>query len=133
MRVAHKLSKNQLDRIEEILQRDFIDPGVHCAFLVDLAGNNIAHRVISKFDGVINLLPAVAASNFAAVSAMARMVGDNDFALIFHKGEYKSIHFRKVMSNLLIVSIFGNEFSLGLLRLKMNKAIRKIRKTLLKP
>jgi len=53
--VAHKLSKKQLGRIEEILQRDFIDPGVHCAFLVDLAGNDIAHRVISKFEGVINL------------------------------------------------------------------------------
>ena len=131
--MVHKLSKNQLEKIEEILQRDFIDPGVHCAFLVDLAGNNIAHRMDRTFDGVINLLPAIAASNFAAVSSMARMVGDRDFALIFHKGEYRSVHFRKVMSDLLIVSIFGNEFSLGLLRLKMNEAIRKIRKTLYKP
>ncbi|MBW1702715.1 MAG: roadblock/LC7 domain-containing protein [Deltaproteobacteria bacterium] len=133
MRVAHKLSKNQLDRIEEILQRDFIDPGVHCAFLVDLAGNDIAHRGNGKFDGVIKLLPALAAGNFAAVSAMAKMIGDKNFALIFHKGENESMHFRKVMADLLIVSIFGNDFSLGLLRLKMNEAIRKIRKTILKP
>ena len=131
--MEHKLSKSQLERIEDILQQDFIDPGVHCAFLVDLAGNNIAHRGVGDFDGVINLLPAVAASNFAAVSAMARMIGDKDFRLIFHKGEYKSIHFRKVLSDLLIVSIFGNDFSLGLLRMKMNEAIRKIRKTLLIP
>lgn len=131
--MAHKFSKNQLDRIEKILQQDFIDPGVQCAFLVDLSGNNISHRMVSNFDGLINLLPAVVASNFAAVSAMARIIGDKDFGLIFHKGEHKSIHFRKVMSDLLIVSIFGNDFSLGLLRLKMNEAIKKIRKALLKP
>jgi predicted regulator of Ras-like GTPase activity (Roadblock/LC7/MglB family) len=131
-RLARKLTKSQLDKIEEILQREFIDGGVYCAFLVDLAGNDIAHRAIRKFDSVMNLLPAVAASNFAAVKAMARIVGDKDFTSIFHKGEFSSIHLRKVMSDLLLFSIFGNEFSLGLLRLKMSEAIKKIRKTLLR-
>ena len=54
------------------------------------------------------------------------MIGDDHFDLIFHKGENENIHFRRVMADLLLVSIFGSDFPLGLLRMKMNDAIRKI-------
>jgi len=57
---------------------------------------------------------------------MARIVGENEFSLLFHKGENESIHFSKVMDDFLLVAIFGSDISLGFLRLKMAEAIEKI-------
>ncbi len=128
--MTRTLAKEQIDGIYEVLQHDFIDQGIHCAFLVDMAGNDIAYCDNNKFKHADRLLPALAASNFAAVNAMARMIGDDHFALIFHKGENENIHFRRVMADLLLVSIFGSDFPLGLLRMKMNDAIRKIKSIL---
>jgi predicted regulator of Ras-like GTPase activity (Roadblock/LC7/MglB family) len=47
--------------------------------------------------------------------------------LLFHKGETESIHFSKVVDELLLITIFGNDVSLGFLRLKVSQAIRKIK------
>jgi predicted regulator of Ras-like GTPase activity (Roadblock/LC7/MglB family) len=61
---------------------------------------------------------------------MAKIIGEDEFSLLFHKGEKESIHFCKVMADFLLVTIFGKETSLGFLRLKVAEAVAKIRKTL---
>ena len=73
---------------------------------------------------------ALAAGNFGAVSAMAKIVGEEEFSLLFHKGATANIHFSKVMADFLLVTIFGKETSLGFLRLKVAEAIGKIKKIL---
>jgi predicted regulator of Ras-like GTPase activity (Roadblock/LC7/MglB family) len=61
---------------------------------------------------------------------MAKIIGEDEFSLLFHKGEKESIHFSKVTSDFLLVSIFGKDVSLGFLRLKVAEAIEKINKLL---
>ena len=128
--MTHRFDKEQIEGINTILQHGFVDQGVHCVFLVDMAGNDIAYRDGSTFTNAERLLPALAASNFAAVNAMARIIGDDQFDLIFHKGKNENIHFRKVTMDLLLVCIFGSDFPLGLLRILMNESIKKLRKIL---
>jgi predicted regulator of Ras-like GTPase activity (Roadblock/LC7/MglB family) len=60
------------------------------------------------------------------VNAMAKIIGEEDFSLLFHKGDKESINFSKVNDDLLLLTIFGKEISLGFLRLKVAEAIRKI-------
>lgn len=75
-------------------------------------------------------MAALAAGNFGAVSAMANMIGEQDFSLLFHKGEEESIHFSKVMEDFLLITIFGGDISLGFVRLKVTESIGKIGKIL---
>ncbi len=75
-------------------------------------------------------LAALAAGNFGAVSAMANIIGEQEFSLLFHKGETDSIHFSKVSNDLLLITIFSKDVSLGFLRLKVNEANRKIQEML---
>jgi len=75
-------------------------------------------------------LAALAAGNFGAVSTMAQMIGEKDFSLLFHKGEHECIHFSKVESDFLLVTIFDQKISLGFLRLKVAESITKIEKIL---
>lgn len=118
--MTYSLGQSELDGIEEILKVDLIDVGVHCVFLIDMAGNIIASLDNGKNQHDIYSLAALAAGNF----------GEEEFSLLFHKGQKESIHFTKVFSDFLLITIFGQEISLGFLRLKVSEAIEKIKETL---
>ena len=122
----YSFSQEQLETIESIILNDLVESGAHSVLLIDMAGNIIAKADNGDCDHDIYSLAALASANFAAVDTMAKLVGENEFSLLFHKGEKESIHFSKVKKDFLLISIFGTKVSLGLLRLKVAEAIEKI-------
>ena len=128
--MSYTLGQEQLDIIEEILQQDLIDVGVRCVFLIDMAGNIIANKDNGQSKHDVYSLAALAAGNFGAVSAMAKIIGEGEFSLLFHKGKKENIHFNKIITEFLLITIFSNDISLGFLRLKVNKSVEKIKKIL---
>jgi len=126
----YNLGHEQLTKIEEVLQEDLMEMGVHCVIFIDMAGNIVVNLDDGEIKHDVYSLAALAAGNFGAVSAMAQMIGEEDFSLLFHKGEKESIHFSKVLDDFLLIIIFGHEISLGLLRLKVTELIEKIEKVL---
>ena len=125
--MSYNLTQEQLDQIEEVLQQDLVDAGVHCVFLIDMAGNIIANRNEGKASHDIYSLAALAAGNYGAVSAMAKIIGESEFSLLFHKGKKENIHFNKIINEFLLITIFSNVISLGFLRLKVNESSEKIK------
>ena len=125
--MQYTLGQTQLDSIEDILQADIMDLGVTCVVLIDMSGNIIAHLDTGDIQHDIYSLAALAAGNFGAVSAMASIIGEEEFSLLFHKGKSENINFTKIMDDFLLVSIFGNDVSLGYLRLKIDEVIKKIK------
>ncbi|MEW6429158.1 MAG: roadblock/LC7 domain-containing protein [Thermodesulfobacteriota bacterium] len=112
-------SEKQLQEIEQVLTGALIDNGVACALLIDTAGNTVAERSDGKNRYDTYAFAALAAGNFATVDSMAKLVGEREFAQLFHKGENVSIFFSKVNDDLLLITIFGSEVTLGFLRLKI--------------
>ena len=104
--MSYTLGQKQLDRIEDILKQDLIDNGVRCVFLIDMAGNIIAN--------------------------LAKIIGENEFSLLFHKGKTENIHFNKITTEFLLITIFGNDISLGFLRLKVSESVEQL-KVILEP
>ncbi|SCY40963.1 roadblock/LC7 domain-containing protein [Desulfoluna spongiiphila] len=124
-------SKKQLESIEDVLNEELIELGVQSVVLIDLAGNVIVNLDNGRCQHDVYSLAALAAANFGAVSAMANIIGEEEFSLLFHKGESDSIHFSKIGTDLLLLTIFGKDVSLGFLRLKVNEANDRIRDLLL--
>ena len=124
--MEYALGQDQLDKIEQVLLTDLIASGVHCVLLIDFAGNIIAQGDNGRSRIDVYSLAALSAANFGAVEAMAKIVGQEEFALLFHKGETGSLYFSKVNDELLIISVCGKEIILGLLRMKVADAILKI-------
>jgi predicted regulator of Ras-like GTPase activity (Roadblock/LC7/MglB family) len=122
--------EHQFEQIELILNDELIRLGVSCVMLIDFAGNILANLDDGKTNHDVYSLAALAAGNFGAVNEMAKIIGEDDFSLLFHKGEKESIHFSKITDDLLLVTIFGKNVSLGFLRLKVAEAIRKIMSTI---
>ena len=121
------LSREQLARIEDILEKDLIDKGVQCVLLIDMAGNIIANLESAKAELDIYSLSALAAGNFGTVGAMANIVGEDDFSLLFHRGKALNVHFKKILNDYLLIDIFNNGLSLGFLRLIVADAAKKIK------
>jgi predicted regulator of Ras-like GTPase activity (Roadblock/LC7/MglB family) len=68
----------------------------------------------------------LAASNIAATASMARLMGENDFTILFHQGKKDSLHISLIGHRVILVVIFGSEASLGLVRLRVRKAAEQI-------
>jgi len=120
------VNERQLEEIDDSLERELIQSGVQCVILVDTAGNLITKASHPGFQYDIYAFSALAAGNFAAVDSIARLVGLNEFSLVYSKGKKVSVHFRKVGQDLILVSIFGNAVSLGVLRAKITEVVRRI-------
>lgn len=122
----YKLRQDQYSKIANIVFNYFEELSLHCVALIDMAGNVIVEYNNGKMITNIYSLAALAAGNFAAVNEMARLVGEREFSLFFHKGQKESIHFTKINEAFLLISIFGPETSLGFLRLKAAEVINEV-------
>ena len=78
--MQYTLGQEQINGIEEVLQKDILELGVHCVCLIDMAGNIIANLDNGEIQHDVYSLAALAAGNFGAVSAMAEIVGENEFS-----------------------------------------------------
>ncbi len=123
-------NQSQLDAIDHIIQANLIESGLDNVIFIDMAGNTIAKHDNGKTHLDSIAFAALAAGNFAAVDAMAKLVGETEFSLLFHKGEKSSIHFSKVTDDTLLIGMFNKDISLGLVRLKVAETIDGIKKIL---
>jgi len=125
--LSYILDQEQLDGLEEALTSDLMTLGLQSVILIDMAGNVIVNLDNGNVNHDVYSLAALAAGNFGAVNAMASIIGEEEFSLLFHKGKSENINFTKIMDDFLLVSIFGNDVSLGYLRLKIDEVIKKIK------
>ncbi len=118
------LDGEQLDKIYDTLKSALIEIGVEIAMLLDTAGNVIT----TVDDGVdrhdVYALAALAAANFSAMRSMVKIAGEEEFSLLFHKGQKENIYLSSVSDDFLLFVIFNDDMTLGLLRLKVASAIR---------
>ena len=122
------VSQEQIEQIDAILTDKLIKLGVDCVIVIDMAGNIITAKDNSENKYDVYSFAALAAGNFATVDATAKLVGEEEFSLLFHKGQESSIHFSKIDEELLLISMFGQEISLGFLRLNVVDVIEQIKR-----
>lgn len=117
------LTEEAIRRISGILDNNLLEAGASCALLVDRSGNLIANR--GDPDGLdITSLAALSAANYGVTEEIARLVGEDNFSLLFHKGKNENVHYSKVGDDFFLITIFNKDASLGLMRLKTAKVAR---------
>jgi predicted regulator of Ras-like GTPase activity (Roadblock/LC7/MglB family) len=116
------LTKNDIGKLEEIISDQLLDSGAEHVVVTDLAGNLIMECGSLEMDDIFSLA-AVSAANFAATSEIAKLIGEKDFALLYHKGGRRNVHFSRLAKDYLIITLFNDNVSLGLIRLKLVNAI----------
>ena len=115
------LYEEEFQKIRQALQRLFQDASAKLVFLVDKNGQQIA--AVGDMNSVdTTSLASLTAGNVAATDGLARLIGEKEFSILFHEGEKDNIHISIVAQRVILVVIFDERSSLGLVRLRVKKA-----------
>jgi len=115
------LYEEEFQKIRQALQRLFQDASAKLVFLVDKNGQQIA--AVGDMNSVdTTSLASLTAGNVAATDGLARLIGEKEFSILFHEGEKDNIHISIVARRVILVVIFDERASLGLVRLRVRRA-----------
>jgi predicted regulator of Ras-like GTPase activity (Roadblock/LC7/MglB family) len=121
--------EEEFERITQLLNRLRIDASAKIVFLVDKNGQQIAGA--GEIDQVdTTSLASLTAGNVAATDGLAKLIGEKEFSILFHEGRKDNIHISIVGQRLILVVIFDERSSLGLVRLRVRKASGDIERVL---
>jgi predicted regulator of Ras-like GTPase activity (Roadblock/LC7/MglB family) len=89
--------------------------GARCALLIDREGHLVTRRG-EAVQSSLESISALIAGSFAATREMARLLGENEFATLFHQGTRDSIQISLVDNRALFAVVFDQRTNLGLVR-----------------
>ncbi|RMG02816.1 MAG: roadblock/LC7 domain-containing protein [Nitrospirae bacterium] len=108
-------------RIEEELRRLQQQANAKLVFLVDKNG-----QLIASSGETHNLdttaLASLTAGNIAATGGIAKLLGQKEFSILFHEGEKDNIHISLIADRVILVVVFDQRSSLGLVRLRVKRS-----------
>lgn len=111
----------EYQKIKGITERLKDDATAKIVFLVDKNGQQIAGcGDLSSID--TTSLASLTAGNVAATDGLAKLIGEKEFSILFHEGEKDNLHISLVGKRGILVVIFDNRSTLGLVRLRVRKA-----------
>ena len=107
-------------RFIDVLQRVGDETNAKFVFLLDKAGQQIAHT--GSLDGHdLTSLASLTAGNVAATEGLAQLIGENEFSSLFHEGHSDSLHISLISDRVILLVIFDEHSSLGLVRLRVKQ------------
>ncbi|HSB06979.1 MAG TPA: roadblock/LC7 domain-containing protein [Thermodesulfobacteriota bacterium] len=114
------ITKKDLEKIDGCLKRVVSASSAHSVLLIARSGQLIVHSG-DTFDIDISALSALTAANFGATAEIARLLGEEEFTLLFHKGRSTNVYFSAIGEHVIMVTLFDDKTSLGLIRLRINQ------------
>ncbi len=117
--------KEDLARIERML-KDFLELSKgKCALLIDKDGHPVTRMgVAATYD--LDTISALVAGSFAATKEMARLLGEEEFSVLFHQGAKDNIQLSLVGDRTLLAVIFDDKTTVGMVRLYANELAKKL-------
>jgi predicted regulator of Ras-like GTPase activity (Roadblock/LC7/MglB family) len=113
--------------ITETLQRFLHETNARCALLVDRSGQLVATvGEQPTFDPTA--FATLTAADFSANDQLAKLIGESDFNSLFHQGEKESMYLADIARRVILVALFDNRTTLGLVRLKIKDTVSELTK-----
>jgi predicted regulator of Ras-like GTPase activity (Roadblock/LC7/MglB family) len=114
------LHEEEFVKIRDVINRLRGECNAKLIFLVDKNGQQIA--ACGELESIdTTALASLAAGNVAATDSLARLIGEKEFSILFHEGERDNLHISVVGGRVILVVIFDERSSLGLVRLRVKK------------
>jgi predicted regulator of Ras-like GTPase activity (Roadblock/LC7/MglB family) len=108
--------------ITKSLERFLQESNARCALLVDRTGQLIA-TVGEKPTFDPTAFATLTAADFSANDQLAKLIGEKEFSSLFHQGERESMYLADVAHRVILVVLFDNRTTLGLVRLKLKATV----------
>ena len=108
-------------RIDAVLGRFLADSGCAAVLLIDRSGQPLAETGVSRTLDT-GSIGALAAGAFSATAALARLLGESEFSVLFHEGARESMHVSTVDDETILLAIFDERTTVGMVRLFAREA-----------
>jgi predicted regulator of Ras-like GTPase activity (Roadblock/LC7/MglB family) len=108
-------------QIQVVCDRLSRESNAKAVLVIDKNGQPIAQSGETDHLDVTSL-SSLTAGNVAATGGIAKLLAEREFAGQFHEGEKTNIHISIVAQRVILVVLFDERSSLGLVRLRVRKA-----------
>jgi predicted regulator of Ras-like GTPase activity (Roadblock/LC7/MglB family) len=115
------LYEEEFQKIKSIIAKLKADANAKLVFVVDRNGQQIA-QVGDTANIDTTSLASLTAGNVAATDGLARLMGQEEFNILFHEGRHDNVHISIVGRRIILVVIFDERSSLGLVRLRVKRS-----------
>ena len=117
--------REDIRNINRILREFLKLSNAKCALLVDKEGHMITKQGVTRsFD--MDTISALVAGSFAATKEMARVLGEDEFSILFHQGKTDNIQLSLVGDRTLLTVIFDDSTTIGMVRLYANETSKRL-------
>jgi predicted regulator of Ras-like GTPase activity (Roadblock/LC7/MglB family) len=115
------MHEEDFKKIQTVIGRLTRDANAKGVFVVDKAGQLIGES--GEIVGIDSTsLASLTAGCVAATGGLAKIVGEEEFPIHFHQGQRDNLHITLVGQRMILVVVFDERSSLGLVRLRVKKA-----------
>jgi predicted regulator of Ras-like GTPase activity (Roadblock/LC7/MglB family) len=123
------LFEEDLSALEKYLSNLIRESEANAAFLIDKNGQQITAS--GNYDDIdTTALATLTAGNVAATDGLAKLLGEKGFTILFHEGEQDNIHISIVGDVAILVVIFDDKTSVGMVRLRVKQATSQLEEAL---
>lgn len=121
------LYDEEMRAIQSVIEQLHIDARSRIVSVVDKNGQQIA--CAGEVQGIDSTsLASLVAGNVAATDGLAKLIGEQEFSFVYHEGEKDYVHMAIVANRVILVVIFDERSSLGLVRLRVKKSGQELSK-----
>ena len=117
--------KEDIERIAKTLITFLKNANARCVLLVDKDGHLVTKEgESSTYD--MDTISALVAGSFAATKQMAKLLGEEEFSIMFHQGKKDNIQLSLVGERTILAVIFDDKTTLGMVRLYASQVSSKL-------
>jgi predicted regulator of Ras-like GTPase activity (Roadblock/LC7/MglB family) len=119
--------EQDIDRINKVLEEFNKLSESKAQILIDKEGH-----MVTKFGTTENFdmqtVAALVAGSFAATKEMARLLGEDEFSVLFHQGKKDNIQLTLISDRTILATVFDERTTIGMVRLYAKEAAEKLSK-----
>ena len=115
------IHEGDAEKINSVLTTFLGESGATEALLIDRSGQLLAATGANRALDTVSI-SALAAGAFSSTGALAQLLGETEFTVLFHQGNKESMHVSTVDDQAILLAIFGERTTVGMVRLFAKEA-----------
>jgi predicted regulator of Ras-like GTPase activity (Roadblock/LC7/MglB family) len=112
-------------QIKDLLRHFLTESSAAEVLLIDRSGQLLAMDGVARALDTVSI-SALAAGAFSSTGAMAQLLGESEFTVLFHEGVKQNIHVSTVDAEAILLAIFDERTTVGMVRLFAKETARAI-------
>jgi len=127
------IKEQDLAQLDRALQTMLRDSRARCVILINRNDGTVmaSQGFLDSLD--TTSLGALAAGAFASAREIARLIGEPEFSVLFHQGEREHVHVNLAGDHGLLMTLFDDSTTVGLVRLCARRACAAVTRVLSAP